>query len=160
MLCDKCKQNNATYHSTVNINGKITETHLCDACASNNKLFTFNNFLNPTFDPFVAESYEPTCDVCGYTLSDFKQTGMLGCPNCYKVFKDVINKNLLSIQPSYVHIGKRSSFNSDATITDSVETKIKLLELKLKQAVLEENYELASTLKKEIISLKEGNNNE
>ena len=157
MICDKCKQNNATYHSSVNINGKVTETHLCENCVSDNKLFTFNNFLNPSFDPFIAESYEPTCDECGYTLSDFKQTGLLGCANCYKVFKDIINKNLMSIQPSYVHIGKRIS---DIRESKSVEYKIKSLEQKLKQAVMEENYELASTLKKEIIALKEGLNNE
>ena len=52
MLCDKCKQNNATYHSSVNVNGNISETHLCESCARENKLFSFNEFLNPTFNHF------------------------------------------------------------------------------------------------------------
>lgn len=160
MICDKCKQNNATFHSSVNINGKVTETHLCNDCANENKLFSFNNFLNPSFDNFgvygnLAE--EPTCSVCGYTVSDFKESGLLGCSNCYKEFRDVITKSLVGIQPSTVHIGKRANIEPDL---NEKEQKIKVLELKLKQAVANENYELASQLKKEIISLKDGGNNE
>lgn len=160
MLCDRCKQNTATFHSSVNINGKITETHLCDECANDNKLFSFNNFLNPSFENiglYGNLQEELTCDKCGYTLSDFKATGLLGCSNCYKVFRDVINKSLISIQPSMIHIGKRA--NSAPNLSET-EQKIKMLESKLKNAVVQENYELASELKKEIIRLKEGGKNE
>ena len=41
-----------------------------------------------------------------------------------------------------------------------MEQEIKKLELKLKAAVNEENYELASEIKKQIIALKEGSANE
>lgn len=154
MLCDKCKQNNATFHSTVNINGNITETHLCENCAKGNKLFSFNEFLKPSFNDFgVLNDYsEPTCDSCGYTLSDFRETGMLGCANCYKTFNQIIMQNLSKIQPSLTHVGKK--LNETAGLSE-IEKEIKKLELELKTAVNEENYELASEIKKKIIALKE-----
>lgn len=159
MLCDKCKKNNATFHSTVNINGNVTETHLCENCAKENKLFSFNNFLSPSFDSFdlLNDFEELTCDNCGYTLSDFQESGLLGCSNCYNVFKEIINDNLQKIQPSNVHVGKK--LNLEENLTEK-EKEIKKLELQLKQAVNEENYELAGELKKQIIALKEGQNNE
>lgn len=158
MICDKCKKNNATFHSSVNINGNVTQTHLCEMCAKENKLFSINDFLTPSFEPFnFLNEEEVTCNKCGHTLTDFVNTGFLGCANCYKVFEDVIYDNLLKIQPATVHTGKKVNYNSDLS---EVEQKIKLLELKLKQAVNEENYELAGQIKKQIIALKEGCNNE
>lgn len=34
MLCDNCKQNEATVHMTRVVNGKKTERHLCNVCAA------------------------------------------------------------------------------------------------------------------------------
>ena len=157
MLCDKCKQNNATYHSSVNVNGIISETHLCESCAHENKLFSFNEFLNPTFNhfDFLSEHKEPTCVNCGFTISDFRETGMLGCAECYKAFNTIIKQNLAKIQPGLVHVGHKLE---DQTVINSTDREIRKLEIELKKAVEEEDYELASEIKKKIISLKEANN--
>lgn len=49
---------------------------------------------------------EKVCDKCGTTLSAFYQTGMLGCPQCYKVFTKEIIPLLNKIQGSNFHVGK------------------------------------------------------
>ncbi len=158
MLCDKCKQNNATFHSSVNVNGQISETHLCESCARENKLFSFNEFLNPTFNhfDFLSEHKEPTCANCGFTISDFRETGMLGCSECYKTFNTIIKQNLAKIQLGLVHVGRKLEDQISA-VSDS-EKEIRKLELELKKAVNDEDYELASEIKKKIISLREANN--
>ena len=33
MKCDRCGKNEATFYYKSNINGRVTETHLCDSCA-------------------------------------------------------------------------------------------------------------------------------
>ena len=33
MKCDRCGKNDATFYYKSNINGRVTETHLCQACA-------------------------------------------------------------------------------------------------------------------------------
>lgn len=39
-----------------------------------------------------------SCGVCGYTLSDFYATGMLGCPECYKAFKTEVLSSIKKVQ--------------------------------------------------------------
>lgn len=51
MKCEKCLTNEATFHSVTNINGKVSEKHLCSECAKNEKDFDkiesdFLNFSN------------------------------------------------------------------------------------------------------------------
>jgi len=46
------------------------------------------------------------CKTCFYRLSDFKRTGYLGCPDCYKYFEEEINRTLPNIQSGYFHNGK------------------------------------------------------
>ena len=33
MKCDRCGKNDATFYYKSNINGRVTETHLCQDCA-------------------------------------------------------------------------------------------------------------------------------
>ena len=34
MKCDRCGKNEATFHYKTNINGRVTEAHLCPDCAA------------------------------------------------------------------------------------------------------------------------------
>ena len=57
--------------------------------------------------------YEKICENCGTRLSDFYRTGMLGCSDCYEVFKTEIEETLLQIQAGSVHTGKTLPFSSE-----------------------------------------------
>ncbi len=165
MLCEKCRLKEATYHSTVNMNGNVTATHLCSECAiTENKLnnvFGVTNFFNPTFfglnDDFFAQKpkakKESVCETCGKTFAEFLNTGFFGCAECYKAFETELEPILKQMQPSTKHIGKTVEA---VTFADDKEKNLKNLEFKLKQAVANENYELASELKKKINELKNG----
>jgi protein arginine kinase activator len=170
MLCDKCKVREATYHSTVNINGNVTETHLCSECAISenkiNNIFNAGNFFATPFNTgeffessqkLSEKSNETICEGCKKTYSEFLNLGLLGCPKCYETFKQELYGLMKNIQPEQYHTGKK--LNSHQPI-ESEELKIKNLEFKLKQAVASENYELASELKKRINELKNGGGNE
>ena len=50
--------------------------------------------------------FEKRCAHCGTTTTKFYDTGMLGCPNCYKVFMPEIVNTLKKIQGSAYHTGK------------------------------------------------------
>src|SRR5574344_1433969 len=70
MKCQKCGNNNATFHYKANINGQTTEQHLCAQCAekagfTDERMFgadmfdsMFNNFFNGFFAP-VSRSFFP-----------------------------------------------------------------------------------------------------
>lgn len=161
MLCDKCGKNVASYHSTVNVNGNITSSHLCGECAAaGNKAsqtFSLGNFFAT---PFLSEdsvtkykksNSEKVCGFCKKSFADFMQEGVLGCAKCYEAFSEQLLPIISTMQPSTEHVGR--PFGASSALS-AEELEVKNLEFKLKQAVANENYELASELKKRIISLR------
>lgn len=46
------------------------------------------------------------CNECGTRLSEFYNTGMLGCPYCYKAFENQVTTTLYKIQGKTYHVGK------------------------------------------------------
>lgn len=162
MLCDKCLQREATYHSTVNINGNVTSSHLCSECASRenktSNLFTVGNFFKPSlFDLDLETENEQVktegnvCSFCKKSYDNFLTTGLIGCANCYIAFKEHLLPVIKSVQYGLKHVGKELTSHDHLVGQDKT---IKNLEFKLKQAVANENYELASELKKKINELK------
>ena len=53
------------------------------------------------------------CANCRRRLSEFYNTGMLGCPNCYKSFSNEIDLSLRKIQGATYHSGKSPKINSE-----------------------------------------------
>ncbi len=167
MLCDRCKVREATYHSTVNINGKVSESHLCSECAISenkvNNIFNLGNFFTSPFDleedVLISDEERSkdklVCEGCGKTYDEFLSLGLLGCSKCYETFENQLLPVIKSTQADMQHVGKKIINNENI---ESDELKIKNLEFKLKQAVASENYELASEIKKQINQLKSGGN--
>lgn len=165
MICERCKKNNASVFYEENINGNFTSYSLCTKCASelNKKgdmtdLFTLpylNSFggglLSGLFlgkeNGFVNEA---VCPLCNSRFSDLQKTGKAGCPECYKIFGDKLKNAIHSIHGNKMHTGR-----SPENFKRSHESKTKLSDLrsKLKDAVSEENFELAASLRDEIKAL-------
>lgn len=103
------------------------------------------------------------CLVCGYTAKKFLQTGFLGCSECYTNLFDVIKPVIIRLFGTASHCPREDVSLDLETKKDLIyETCDDVLELekKLKQAVLQENFEYASVLKKKIDKLKKGYSNE
>ena len=71
MKCSNCGKNNANVSFNQNINGEVTNLHLCEECA--HKLGIFNSF-DDIFSPMILDldfmlPEEIKCKNCGYTLS-------------------------------------------------------------------------------------------
>ncbi len=118
MVCDECGKNMATVHLTKIINGKKTEMHLCEECAKKYKEFDFESpfsihqFLAGLLDNVQDETmkinniYETKCEQCGMTYAKFKQTGKLGCKECYNSYRDKLVPLFKRIHGHEEHIGK------------------------------------------------------
>ena len=162
MKCDVCKEKTATYHSRTNINGRVTEVHLCEDCMDRSHYNPFSVFSSSVFDDdfyldiLPKKSTSAVCPKCETTLSQVVSTGKLGCGECYKVFKDRIAYAINSLNYGEKHIGKRCGMVESKDSDD----KITKLKKQLQKLVAEEKYEEAAVLKKEIDALKEGDKNE
>ena len=161
MKCQNCRLNEATYHSSVTVNGSTTEEHLCAQCASDAgkmpqfKAISVGEFFDSYVDSYKKNTVAPKaiiCSGCGTLSTDFLSTGYVGCSMCYKSFESILPPIIKNIQGKAKHIGKLSD-KVYSPKTSSVIEEIERLNGLLKRAVMEERYEDAANLKRKIKEL-------
>jgi protein arginine kinase activator len=87
------------------------------------------------------------CPRCGFSQADFKKSGRLGCPECYKTFAEGLEGLLKTMHKGMHHTGKApEALRASRDEAD----RLKVLQKKLAKAVEEENFELAARLRDEI----------
>lgn len=165
MLCQNCQQRPATVHLTKIINFAKTEMHLCEVCAkaAGNELgiifgtnFTFQNLIAGLLgDSSLELEQQPnigalSCPNCGLTFSDFKNTGLLGCGECYRHFKTGLDPLLKKVHGSITHTGKVPRRTGGKV---RIKKEIQDLRIQLQQAIQKENYEQAANLRDKIRQL-------
>ena len=170
MKCDKCPKK-ATVHLTEIVDGKAMEMHLCEDCARDQsqhmeQQFGLADLLAglTDFGKHLPEAAKDTlaCPACGLLYDDFRKFGRFGCAQCYGAFKVHLKTLLKKIHGSNVHLGKKLAVDdqtervvSKATaqpaskVISSVEM-MESLRLRLSQAVVKEDFELAATLRDKI----------
>lgn len=161
MKCEKCNKNEATFHSMTNINGKVTEKHLCSDCAKEEK--EFNNF-NDEFLGFNKKSNSFFDDM----MSDFKSTLSYFTNPMIDNFLDYDDffESPLFLEDKKQESKKTEEQSNKVSKTDlskklsekeKKQLEIAKLDLSLKKAVVEERYEDAIKLRDKIKELKKDN---
>lgn len=168
MLCQNCNVNQATVFVHRIINGQEKDFHLCSQCAEQIDVqISFDKLFQGFLDTFLShdqkqnfnqKSYltqKSVCTKCGFTYDDFKNTGKLGCDECYKTFHDDLLSVLKNIQGSTRHNGKMPK---KSVSKFSYQTQIINLKNELQKAIQTEEYEQAARIRDEIKKIKEENN--
>ena len=172
MLCEKCKQKEATTHLRQNINGVASEMHLCEKCAAEisgkfeneyGKFFSdfgfgINSMLGSIFgQEFLPESIlsdnVERCQMCGTTLDSIRKNGNAGCGKCYETFRSQLMPLIGRIHGKTVHNG-RIPKSVEGNL--GVKNKITELENELKKAIESQEFEKAATIRDELFALREG----
>ncbi len=94
--CDQC-DNEATVHEVSLRHGVKIEKHLCEGCAASqgiaatpsapiNELIK-HYVLSHGITPMPATGKANVCPRCHTGFNEFRQHGLLGCPDCYRVFE-------------------------------------------------------------------------
>lgn len=149
--CDKCGKA-ATVHLTEIAHGEKIEKHLCEDCAASEGITVKANLpISQLLEDFILQSAgreDPSdleCDVCGLSFSEFRQRGVLGCPNDYDAFAEALDPMLQQAQEGAVqHMGK---LPSRAGQGQQKQAAVLRLRAELKKAVAEEQYERAAELR-------------
>lgn len=156
MLCQHCHEREATIHMTQNINGKVTELAICAQCAKEKKIqlpFMDDFGFSGLFSNFFGGEREADggqmllCPTCSSSLERFRQTGLLGCEDCYDTFSKEIEPLIIEVQGTDSNEGKTPLREADETEEDD---EIKVLKQQLEEAIRNEDYELAAKLRDEI----------
>jgi protein arginine kinase activator len=160
MLCDNCKERDAIINLTqVEHDSKVT-LHLCEQCAQQKGVETGGTVLKSPLGSFMAAlgkggalvpapSDGLRCPACGSTLRDFRDSGRLGCDQCYVSFDSHLRDLLRRLHGSSQHVGERYALPG---VRGGDDPRSRLLELKaqLRRAVEGENFELAAELRDRI----------
>lgn len=161
MVCQRCKKQEATVHLTEISpqTGEKMEKHLCDSCAQEEGVTIKSTPppLNELLNSFVMASSgiqelaELKCDHCGMSFLEFRNQGLLGCPQDY----DVFGKGLaILIERAHEggthHVGKRPNQSDE---TADRQRNLSRLRRELDAAVEREDYEVAARLRDEIKTL-------
>jgi protein arginine kinase activator len=161
MKCQKCAKP-ATFHITDIIEkGKHREFHFCDEHARQHLAPPEEAMEAPTMSEIAKKLIvsapnslrEPSpadkqvCPVCQITFLEFRNSGRLGCPYDYEVFRDELMPLLENIHGETRHSGKvprRAPRNTQQ------QTTLIQLRNELKRAVAAEDYEVAARLRDQI----------
>ena len=155
--CDKCDKP-ATVYLTEIVGGQKIQKHLCEDCAASEGITIKSNVpISQLLEEFVLQSSggpqvaELKCDVCGITFKEFRQGGLLGCPNDYEVFAKPLESLLQRAQEGATrHVGKApGGRGADGGRANSVLR----LRAELQTAVAQEDYERAAALRDQIKQL-------
>ena len=168
MLCDNCKERDAVINLTqVEHDSKVT-LHLCEQCAQQKGVETGGTVVKSPLGAFLtalgkggalvpAPAEAQRCPACGSTLRDFRDSGRLGCDECYVSFDAHLRDLLRRLHGSSQHVGERYALpgtraqgNGEAQAEG--DSRVELLELKaqLRRAVEGEDFELAAELRDRI----------
>ena len=94
--------------------------------------------------------YDKYCRNCKTSLSEFYDTGMLGCPECYKAFKTEIELALNKIQGRTFHVGKTPNVTK---LDKELLAEYRNLIAEKEQAVLDGRFTDVRNLSESIMSL-------
>ena len=88
------------------------------------------------------------CEVCGITFKEFRQKGLLGCPNDYQVFGSALTSLVERSQEGATHhVGK---VPHRAGSDQKKQTAILRLRAELQAAIANEDYEKAAIMRDQI----------
>lgn len=148
MLCQQCKKNRATVFLNEIYNGECTSLKLCvECCAALNEEIKLRRKGSFT-DAANLQNKVKQCPKCKMIFSKYQESGLLGCPACYAVFREELLPYVLKIQGNVKHVGKVG--------TNSVlglQKKLSELQSKLKEALARKDYVEASALNREMGSI-------
>lgn len=120
------------------------------------------------------KAHQVICPACRTSYEEFIKNSRFGCPECYGVFDLLIGENIRQLQGSDTHKGKHPRYHyqedgeqfSVETLSGQedagpdkeldIEEQIRILNARIQEAIVREEYETAAQCRDKIRELKEG----
>lgn len=168
MKCQQCGEREAAVHLKHVVEGQTTELHLCDACAADRGIEPpgppplgpggpggpLGGFLNSMWQGVDLEEADlvpgGACSGCGGSYADFRQTGRLGCADCWRLYEPALRVLLRRYHGSTRHLGRAPIPRTEGVLRAERAT---LLQERLRQAVEHEDFEQAARLRDQLREL-------
>jgi protein arginine kinase activator len=161
MLCDVCRTENASVFLTQIVDGKMQKVNMCESCSKEKGVTDPTGFaladmllgMGAAQSVEIGPSESARCAVCGFTQTEFKKTGRLGCSSCYETFAEGLAPMLRGMHKGVEHTGKVPE--RQAAIIRR-EQELRAFHEQLRAAVASEAYEEAAAIRDRIREIEEG----
>lgn len=157
MLCDVCKENQATIRLIAVVDGQKTERHLCTACVAKQKLHFKTEGMPSILSAFISgmgkkpqKHPDLRCSGCGCAFDDVIQTAKMGCTQCYQDFQEYLNPMISQMHAGLRHVGR---VPKHADVSMKAHSRIEQIRREMDMAVVLEDFELAAALRDELKAL-------
>lgn len=159
MRCEKCNKREATVFFSEVKNKKKLQHCLCETCAHGYSQYIeepsfsyslqtlIGHFLEVIASKTEEEATNLKCKNCGTTYQEFRKRGRFGCENDYNVFQAMLHNLFVHIHGASKHTGKIPHMVSQ---TPKNSQEIEILQKLLTEAIAEENYEEAASIRDKI----------
>lgn len=177
MLCQICQKNPMTMKITKLVGGVPTEYNVCAECAPKvsahhakimkskkvdeqtvknllKDLLESQGVIGAKIEDVGAMEDVPVCPDCGLDYLRFRQTYMLGCPNCYDAFGETLKNDIRRIHGATSHVDKAPASVLNPEEADR-QTRLRSLQRELHESVETEDFGRAAQLRDEIHKLQE-----
>ena len=167
IMCDECGIRPASIHLTTIVNGEKKDVNLCAECMARKKELkidfsslagTISQMLGGMGSANKSEQEEEpipdiVCEGCGTRYESFIKTGYVGCVQCYEAFRQPLSAWLMKRVGGDHHAGRHAG-----GMNESIEKKkrISTLKRRQRQAISDEDYEMAAALRDQIRALSGG----
>ena len=166
MRCQQCEKP-ATFHITELTDMEPQELHLCEDHAR--EYLSHSETTSELETPQLANQLaaqlkvgqtteelsrldKQACPVCGITFYEFRSQGRLGCPHDYECFSEELEPLMVNIHGETGHKGKKPKRGAK---TAGKATEMIRIRRQMKEAVDNEDYELASELRDRLKKMQE-----
>ncbi|MDX2115759.1 MAG: UvrB/UvrC motif-containing protein [Planctomycetota bacterium] len=154
--CDRCSAE-ATVHEVMIRNGEKVEKHLCEACAREEGVAVASHApINELITSFVMSQAgaQPAakpgaCAGCGMNFAEFRQSGLLGCSECYKAFEPQLGPMIERAHEGATHHTGKTPRRGVGAVDR--QERIVVLRRQLSEAIAAEQYERAAALRDELL---------
>lgn len=157
MLCEECKQHEASVLISLVVNGQNTTKHLCSDCMkrlqTNFAKGDIQSLLSSILSTMTTAKEEEAalkCSRCGLSFKEFQETGRLGCAQCYHDFSQQLKPMLLRIHGRSQHSGR---VPIEARGERERMDAIAQLRAQMERAIYDENFEDAAVLRDKLKEL-------
>ena len=162
--CDCCS-NPAVVHETSMCEGIKSEVHLCAEHAIEQGYILPNiggaslvvgklmDKSNPTATPAATRTVK-SCASCAMTMAALRETGLVGCPHCYRTLEEELGVLIERTQNgATTHAGRHPRHAAELIDRAAVRNR---LTRELREAVSREDYERAARIRDEMLTIAGG----
>jgi protein arginine kinase activator len=158
--CDRCSAREATVRLTHVVEGEARTQELCEQCAAEQGITVPGATAQTPLGGFLSALWKGAeqealglatggCPGCGATFADFRESGRLGCAECWRAFEPALRILIRRYHGSTHHLGRRHLTQGASQGLGRVDAVHDLRE-RLRQAVDVEDFELAARLRDQL----------